>query len=360
MRKLASVQKVLSVSPIDNAQNIEKITVLGWELVAKKGEFKPGDMVVYVEVDSILPDRPEFEFMRERKFRVRTIKLRGQVSQGICFPLSILPPSGNLLKEGADVTDMVGVKKYDPQADAEKIVTERRQLIHNKRMDKFFMRYKWYRHFTIQPKRLPFPAWIKKTDEDRIQLFPNICQDYADVVFRATEKVDGQSATYFIIRNRKRMFWQSRYSFGVCSRNFQLLRKDDSSYWQVAEKYDIKRRMIGYAKEHPQINELVVQGEILGPKIQGNKYGLSELRFKIFNSFTNGVYFDTSPVFLPSEHVEWIGWWTLPETIPQAVELAKGTSLLADIPREGVVLRLPDGSFSFKIINPDFLLKYSD
>ena len=360
MRKLASVQKVLSVSPIDNAQNIEKIVVLGWELVAKKGEFKPGDLVVYVEIDSVLPERPEFEFMRERKFRVRTIKLRGQVSQGICFPLSILPPSGNLLKEGADVTDMVGVKKYDPQADAEKIVTERRQLIHNKRMDKFFMRYKWYRHFTIQPKRLPFPAWIKKTDEDRIQLFPNICQDYADVVFRATEKVDGQSATYFIIRNRKRMFWQSRYSFGVCSRNFQLLRPDDSTYWTIAKQLDIKRKMIDYANKHPEINEMVIQGEIVGQKVQGNKYGLDGLTFFIFNSFINGQYSSKSPVFDDTFHVKYLGNWTLPETIPEAVEWAKGKSVLADVPREGVVLRTPDGSLSFKIINPDFLLKYSE
>ena len=78
-RKLASIQKVVSVGPIKDAEKIEKVTVLGWELVAKKGEFKPGDLVVYIEIDSILPEKPEFEFMRERKFRVRTIKLRGQV-----------------------------------------------------------------------------------------------------------------------------------------------------------------------------------------------------------------------------------------------------------------------------------------
>lgn len=358
MRKLASIQKVVSVSPIEGAERIEKIIVLGWELVAKKDEFRPGDMVVYVEIDSILPERPEFEFMRERKFRVRTIKLRGQVSQGICFPLSILPQTTQY-SEGSDVTEILGIKKYDPQADAEKIVQERRQIIHNKRMDKFFMRYKWYRHFTIKPKRLPFPSWIKKTDEDRIQLFPNICKDYAITPFRATEKMDGQSVTYFVIRNRKRMFWRSKYSFGVCSRNFQLLRPDDSSYWTVAKQLDVKKRLMAYAKSKG-LNELVVQGEICGPKIQDNKYGFNKLRFFIFNCFEDGDYSPKSSAFSDEYHVAYLGHWLLKPTIPECVEMAKGLSLFDDIPREGVVLRTNDGMVSFKIINPDFLLKYSE
>ena len=356
-RKLASIQKVVSVGPIKDAEKIEKVTVLGWELVAKKGEFKPGDLVVYIEIDSILPEKPEFEFMRERKFRVRTIKLRGQVSQGICFPLSILP-KGNY-REGYDVTDIVGVKKYDPQAEIEVKNLERRQLIHNKRMDKFFMRYKWYRHFTIKPKRMPFPSWIKKTDEDRIQLFPNICRDYRGVSFVATEKVDGRSATYFVIRNKKRMFWQPKYAFGVCSRNFQLTRKDDSSYWRVAEILDLKRKMIHYA-ESRNLETYVIQGEVLGPKIQGNKYGLDELQFQVFNNFADGIYFPLTVMLPDKNHVKSLGQYLLPDTIPEAVKLAKGKSHFADIPREGIVLRTLDGSFSFKIINPDFLLKYQD
>ena len=113
MRKLASIQKIVSLEPIKDADKIEKATVLGWELVvAKKDNFKVGDLVVYCEVDSILPDKPEFEFLRERKFRIKTIKLRGQVSQGICFPLSILPKAK--YNEGEDVTEVFGARKYDP------------------------------------------------------------------------------------------------------------------------------------------------------------------------------------------------------------------------------------------------------
>ena len=108
MRKLASIQTVNAVEPIPNADAIERVRVLGWWVVSKKGEHKPGDKLVYCEIDSLLPERPEFEFLRPSSFkpaqtddlgnvtvaagfRIKTIKLRGQVSQGICFPLSILP-----------------------------------------------------------------------------------------------------------------------------------------------------------------------------------------------------------------------------------------------------------------------------
>src|SRR5436190_15098726 len=134
MRKLASTQTVNAAEPIPNADAIERIRVLGWWVVVKKGEFRPGDKVVYCEIDCLLPERPEFEFLRPSSFkpartdpdtgtalpagfRIKTIKLRGQVSQGICFPLSILPP-GTPTDEGADVTDALGVRKWEPPAPA--------------------------------------------------------------------------------------------------------------------------------------------------------------------------------------------------------------------------------------------------
>ncbi|WP_020469469.1 hypothetical protein [Zavarzinella formosa] len=123
MRKLASIQTVNAIEPIPNADVIEKVRVLGWWTVAKKGDHKPGDKLAYCEIDSLLPERPEFEFLRPSSFkpvqtdpagfRIKTIKLRGQVSQGICFPLSILPP-GTEVEEGTDVTDVLGVRKWEP------------------------------------------------------------------------------------------------------------------------------------------------------------------------------------------------------------------------------------------------------
>ncbi|MFN8396383.1 MAG: hypothetical protein U0176_17290 [Bacteroidia bacterium] len=113
MRTLASIQRIKSLAPIPGADAIEKATVLGWQLVVKKGEFQVGDLAVYCEIDSLLPDRPEFEFLKPRGMRIKTIRLRGEISQGICFPLSILP-EGTAIAEGADVTEILEVTKCRP------------------------------------------------------------------------------------------------------------------------------------------------------------------------------------------------------------------------------------------------------
>lgn len=118
MRHLATIREITTLRPIAGADRIEVAQVDGWECVVQKGEFHTGEHIVYIEVDSIVPERPEFEFLRDRKFRVRTIKLRGQVSQGLVLPLSILP-NGAPADLGADVTDVLGIKKYDPEAQQE-------------------------------------------------------------------------------------------------------------------------------------------------------------------------------------------------------------------------------------------------
>ena len=140
-RKLASIQRITAIDPIPEADKIVCATILGWKVVVLKNQFKVGEFCIYIEIDSILPEKPEFEFMRERKFRVKTIKLRGQVSQGICFPLSILPSGHPFIEEGSDVTEVLAIKKYDPQADFAKKETERLANIHSNRMNKFLGRY---------------------------------------------------------------------------------------------------------------------------------------------------------------------------------------------------------------------------
>ena len=122
-RQLASIRRISDIRLIAGADRIVVAQVDGWECVVQKDEFHVGDRVVYIEVDSVVPERPEFEFLRDRKFRVRTIKLRGQVSQGLVLPLSILP-TGNY-EDGADVTDVLGVTKYDPQAQQEALLLQR-------------------------------------------------------------------------------------------------------------------------------------------------------------------------------------------------------------------------------------------
>jgi hypothetical protein len=371
MRKLASVQKIVSLTPIVGADKIEKATVLGWDVVVKKGDFKVGDYCVYCEIDSVLPDKPEFEFLRDRKFRIKTVKLKGQVSQGICFPLDILPKqyfSNGLRKktgnEGDDVTELLGITKHDPQAVLEQKESDRIALITKNRFKKFFMRYPWYRRFIFKPIRIPFPAWIRKTDEHRIQLFPHICEHHKDTVFSATEKLDGTSVTYFVIKNNlKWQFWKP-YLFGVCSRNFQLTKPDNQPYWQVAEDMNIQQRLINLAKLYNS-RSIVLQGEIIGEKIQGNKYHVSRELY-LFNVIIDGVQLDNDKanrwswnegfLFVPILNHE----FKLPSTIKEAVEMAKGNSVISTTIREGLVLRNYEKNVSFKIINPDFLLRYDE
>jgi len=367
MRKLASIQVISDITPILGADMIETASVLGWSVViAKKDKFKVGDKVVYCEIDSILPDRPEFEFLRERKFRVRTIKLKKQVSQGICFPLSVLP-KGNY-NEGDDVTDVLGVVKYDPQAEVEKRLSDERMLVHKNRIDKFLKRYTWYRSF-IKPSRLPFPSFIKKTDEDRIQLFPWICTKHVDTVFEVSEKVDGQSATYFLIKNPVSwQRWFKPYLFGVCSRNFQLLKADNSSYWDIANRLNIKESLSGLMRfigRKGGCDRIILQGEIIGPKIQGNKYRRTSNEFYAFNLFFDDEQCDNRLLF---ENMEAMDLKTVPllndmklaPTIKENLELANGKSRLSDTLREGLVLRNYQLGLSFKIVSPEFLLKHEE
>lgn len=358
MRKLASIQRVVNIEPIEGADKVVKATILGWEVVCKKDEFKIGDIGVYCEVDSILPERKEFEFLRERKFRIKTIKLRGQVSQGIFFPLSVLPKGK--YSEGDDVTDLLGVIKYEsPTEKTERVKTE----VSSNRITKFMKRYAWYRQLFLRPAKADFPKFIRKTDEDRIQLFPHICEEHKDTLFQITEKVDGQSATYFIIPNpHKWMFWK-KWIFGVCSRNFHLIKEDNSTWWRIARDLRMKEKLMSMAAYDSA--GLYIQGEIVGEGIQSNKYSLKGITLMVFNVvYLTGAALDNNSMkyFCQANGLPMVPEvsmsFKLKETIRANVELAKGQSVIADVPREGLVVRNYRRNISFKIINPDFLLKY--
>jgi hypothetical protein len=361
MRQLATVQRIVKIEPIPDADKISKCTVLGWEcVIANKDNFQPNDLVVYIEIDSIVPEKPEFEFLRDRKFRIRTIRLKKQISQGLVIPLSVLPKKN--WQGGDDVTEIIGVRKYDPEGDLEKKLTEEKVARNNSKIVEFLARNRWFRNLFFQKKTKGWPKFIKKTDEDRIQLFPHICENEKDTIFEVTEKVDGQSGTYFLVKNPNRFLWfGDKYIFGVCSRNIYLKKENDSSYWKVARKFEIRKvleKLIGDKQF------VVLQGEILGTGIQENKYKIDGYDFYAFN------------LKYPEEQIE--GWvaelvlkdlgiksvphleltFNLKSTIPEMVEYAKGKSKLADIQREGIVIRNYKKNISFKVINPDFLLKY--
>ncbi|MBM3236638.1 RNA ligase (ATP) [Candidatus Poribacteria bacterium] len=328
-RALAHIERIRNVEPIEGADKIEKATILGWEVVIKKDEFKIGDLVVYIEIDSILPEREEFEFLREKKFRIRTVRMRGQISQGIAFPLSILP-DGIQIEEGLDVTEALNIQKYEPPIPAQLsgIVKGR------------------------------FPSFIPKTDETRIQSVPDVLVRHKGKMFYISEKLDGSSATYYLRDSE----------FGVCSRNLELKETDQNTFWVIARKNDIENKLRAYGRD------VAVQGEVIGPGIQKNRYKLKQpslfifsvfdidnykyADFKEFTEFALKYGFDTVPI-LNTEYV-------LNNTVEELVELSKGMSKLnEEIQREGIVMRTliecqdeELGRLSFKVVNPEYLLMY--
>jgi hypothetical protein len=344
--------------PIEGADKIECAEILGWEVVVKKGEFAVGQKVVYIEIDSIVPDRPEFEFLRDRKFRVRTIKLRKQISQGLALPIDILPKEVYNIDD--DVTEILGVKKYDPQAEVEiKLMQEKLERSNNK-IVKFLSRYSFFRKLFFKPKKGSFPSFIHKTDETRIQNIPSILEKEKDTRFIVTEKLDGQSATYFLVKDKKTLFGKQKYIFGVCSRNLLLSVEDNSSYWTIARQVGIRKVLENLIGDKQFV---AIQGEILGEGIQGNKYKVSGYDFYAFNLiFPNGRINSVSAEFaLRKEGIKFVPIldedFRLKSTVAEMVEYAKGKSTLLPTLREGVVIRSIDKDVSFKVINPEFLLK---
>lgn len=373
-RKLASIQKILDIQPIENADKIELATVLGWHVVVSKSEnHKIGDLVCYVEIDSQCPETPLFEFLKERKYRVKTIKLRGQISQGLIIPLDKLP-KGNY-KEGQDVTKILGITKYDPEAEKENKLIEQSMKNNKNPIHKKLMKYKWYRKlyskFTT-PTKNGFPTWIKKTDEDRIQV---LVEKFNDIIavndtkkalyFDSTEKLDGQSATYFI-KKYKKLGLFTKYDFGVCSRNLRLKTPSNSSYWTIAKKHDMEGILKDMIKKY-NANSIVIQGEICGTGIQGNKYQIDGYKLFVFNLIIDNKKYRTQEVknILKPYKIETVpildtNVLLLP-SIDEMVKNAEGKSkIYSKSDREGKVWRSCIGDLSFKVINPKFLLKNNE
>lgn len=366
-RKLAHIEIIESLSPIDGADKIEVAHVLGWQCVVKKGEFKIGDKVVYIEVDSVMPEKPEFEFLRDRKFRIKTIKLKGQVSQGLVLPFD--KKYHGDYPTGYDITGELGVSKYLSPSEREEI---KKVEVNQARLTRFMKRYSWYRKlFLTRKQKEGFPYWVSKTDEERIQNIPQVLKQFADKEVYVTEKVDYQSVTFTgkMVPNTTPIvgkFLPKKFQFVVCSRNLTTKNKN-SLYWKIAQKYNIEQIL----RENPT---LTIQGEQGDTKVQGNKYGIKEPQMWVFNIIDHEKNYHYNIKELSSfcrkhnlQHVPILGriegckLSELGSTVQELVEFSKGKSVLANIQREGVVIRCIDNGqklLSFKVINPDFLLKY--
>lgn len=329
-RALASVQRLRAIDPIPSADAIEAATVRGWKVVIKKGEFAVGDLAVYVEIDAFLPENPAYEFLRTSSyktlpsgrggFRLRTAKLRGQVSQGLLLPLSVLPP-GTPAQEGDDVTDALGIVLYEPPMPVS------------------------------DEAKGPFPVFVPKTDEERIQNLPELFEAALPAgPLYVTEKLDGSSFTAYLRDG----------AFGVCSRNLDLLDTPTSAFWKAARALDLEAKLRATGRN------LAVQGELVGPGLQGNPYHLESNAVYFFSAVNLDAY-----AYLPFEELRALlatlglpmvplldEAFTLPESTEAMLAYADGPSALrADTAREGVVVRSHDRAVSFKAISNRFLLK---
>lgn len=266
-RSLASIQTITSITPIPGADAIETARVLGWDVVVRKDlNYQPGDPVVFFEIDSILPDLPIFEEMlygkpySTRAARLKSKRFKGQVSQGYIRHVADVIPyvdpnevphnsysydlmlAGHPAMIGLDVSAMIGVVKYEPPATGEQVANT---------------------SYWLSPH-------VPRTDEDRVQSKPQLCAALQGLPYVITVKCDGQSGTFGL--DDDGAYW-------VCSRNFRLKPGRGGTYDRVSDRYKLME-IIGTT--YP---EVVIQGEVCGPGIQGNRLGLSEPDLFVFNVF---------------------------------------------------------------------------
>jgi RNA ligase (TIGR02306 family) len=339
MRKLATIRKIDALLPIEGADAIECAVIGGWKVVVKKNEYNAGDLAVYLEIDSWVPtelasflskgkEPREFEGIKGE--RLRTVKLRGQLSQGLLLPLE--PTCANiesLLFEGLDVSEPLGIIKWERPMNAQ----------------------------LAGMAKGNFPSLIPKTDQERVQNLVNELATACDsgLQFELTEKLEGSSMTCYLIDGE----------FGVCSRNLDLKETEGNSFWEAARRFDVedKMRISGF-------NNFAIQGELIGPGIQGNIYKLSRTEFRVFDMYDikAGAYL-TPHVRLFSIKV--MNLLHVPViaakkdlgvgSVEEILQWAEGASKLNDKQeREGIVFKEVNGGMTFKTISNKYLMNEKD
>lgn len=362
-RKLASVQRVKAIKPIEGADRIEVVQVLNWDCVASKGEYKVGDMVIYFEIDSLLPDIPAFEFLRGsswsqklNKYKIRTHKFRGQISQGLIIPVRQLTEIYNQINksvissidydEGDDLTELLKIEKYEPPVSNGPLGD--------------IINHEWY---------------VPKTDEERIQVCAeNVLPEYIKSEqgdWYASVKLDGTSCTAGLFED----------AFLIGGRNQWY--KDENMYTTTVRKYITEEKLRAYQETTGMY--VVFQGELCGPGIQCNRLGLKEKDWFVFNVFTSDTgkmdsyikcdllnmlniceYFGlkTVPLIPVEAKFDFKAEDNIDKTVEDLLNYVDGikyrTYFKDASPNqiaEGLVFRLNDMTNSFKVVSNKFLLK---
>jgi RNA ligase (TIGR02306 family) len=332
MRKLAKIVEIDALLPIEGADAIECAVVGGWKVVTKKGEYKVGSRAVYCEIDSWIPHKlapflskgkepREFEGVQGE--RLKTIKLRGQLSQGLLLNLDDVIPWTNSYQLDEDVSEVLGIIKWEKPINAQ----------------------------LAGICKGNFPTLIPKTDQERVQ---NLTKEIAVAqgsIYEVTEKLEGSSMTCYLIAGE----------FGVCSRNMDLKRDENNSFWQVAIRNDIENLM------RQRGDNIAIQGELVGPGIQGNIYKLSKPELYVFDIYDiqEGSYItpDLRRAIITGmglNHVPVLeSNFKLETDVEGLLTKAEGHSVLGDITgpeREGLVFKQVNGGMTFKAISNKYLL----
>jgi RNA ligase (TIGR02306 family) len=339
MRKMATIRKIDALRPIEGADAIECAIVGGWTVVTKKGEYAAGDLAVYCEIDSFIPTpiapyltKPghyakTFEGVEGE--RLRTVKLRGQLSQGLLLPYATC---GKICAEGEDVSELLGIVKYEAPVPAE-LAGEVKGM---------------------------FPSVIPKTDQERVQ---NLKVELAEWLtndelhWEVTEKLEGSSMTVYMRDGE----------VGVCSRNLDLKPNADNSLWRAANKYNLPAKLVGIGRN------IAIQGEIVGNGIQGNIYQMRDQDFLVYDIYD----IDAGRYFTPGERKAFVAEHGLNHcpvlaysarltdtlgltNMDQILKFAEGKSVMGMIgcEREGLVFKCHEKQVSFKAISNKYLLKH--
>ena len=400
-KRLAYTVKIKDVKPIEGADKIELAQVMDYTVVVKKNEFQPGDIAMYIEVDSVLPDGldpvlkqkyedikngkelseatndeikaalaavqeqsryPYFEFLRDKKFKIKSMKLSkfGVISQGILFRLDTVGITEKLDVD-VDLTNRFNVTEIVQDAEEAGLVQEPRN-----KFFKFLMRYKWFRKLKLGAKFIcDWKAeWPGKSDEENVQkVFSKMKAQYGDKEWVATEKLEGQNITVYSYTTRG--WFGKKKKIGVCSRTRNLPEKGfGAPFWNTVKRlrYDEKIKNIP--------GEWFCRGEHIGPGIQGNIYNLprTEIRFFDFYQKKDGKFvklnFEESIEFSKKWDLPFVPvldeHYVLPETAQEMLEQSDKNTVFGNNlshKREGFVLRLRDDyNVSFKVKNPFYTI----
>ena len=327
-RKLASVQEIKEIIPIETDDHLELAKVRGWEIVVQKDEFKIGEKIIYFEIDSQLPDDRWCKDMEFYDYRVDTVTIAGRISQGLIKPITLLK-NPDSYKIGDDVTEILEVTKYDEEEKSASRVDRGEFPVH----------------------AVPF------TDEPRVQSEPKYIELFLNKPYVATIKYDGTSSTYLLNPDDEEELW-------VCSRNQLIDPKKKNDYWKIAEKYKIKEKL-------QKFPDYAIQGEVYGPGIQKNLLGVKDKMLAVFCVYSRSQKrcLDYDEMVQVCETLELPCVKVLERgdcfkyTLEELYEIVKGNYEGTNNQREGLVFRLaknwyrPNVRASFKIISNDFLVK---